>query len=157
MALDVFRSYRSEDKAEAERLCSGLEGNGIPCWMAPRNIPIGTEWPAAIVEAIGACKVFVMVLSSNLKNENQISREAELADKQGCQIITFRIEDVPPPGLAYFLGNIQWQNQIDNGYYCDYTLMPEGGRHLANKIWLIRNREGKWSVSRSELKRIAKS
>jgi len=292
MAHDVFLSYRSEDKAEAERLCSGLESSGIACWIAPRNIPIGTEWPAAIVEAIGACKVFVMVLSSNSKNAKQISREAELADKQGCQIITFRIEDVqPPPGLTYFLGNIQWldafggqfdgavarlvqlvkkapegpevkstravplqskpktllgaaaiaavcligaglwfgihhspskapseasgmseaksvadrflnereagnlegawaefantaQNQTDkgkwlksqqelqsghitnkfngctpagNGYYCDYTLVLGGGESLANKIWLIRNSEGGWSISRSELKRMAKS
>jgi len=109
MAHDVFLSYRSEDKAEAERLCSGLEGNGIPCWIAPRDIPIGTEWPAAIVAAIGACKIFVMVLSSHSKNAKQISREAELADKQGCQIITSRIEDVqPPPELTFFLGNIQW-------------------------------------------------
>jgi TIR domain len=109
MAHDVFLSYRSEDKPAADRLCAGLESNNIICWIAPRNIPVGTEWPAAIVEAIGACKVFVMVLSSHSINAKQISREAELADKNGCQIITFRIEDVePPPGLNYFLGNIQW-------------------------------------------------
>lgn len=106
---DVFISYRSEDRDAAERLCAGLEGQGIRCWIAPRNIPIGTEWPTAIVGAIGACRVFVMVLSANSQNAKQISREAELADKNGCQIITFRIEDVQPPaGLTYFLGNIQW-------------------------------------------------
>jgi hypothetical protein len=109
MAHDVFISYRNEDKASADRLCNGLESQGIACWIAPRNIPGGTEWPAAIVEAIGACKVFVMVLSSHSINAKQISREAELADKNGCQIITFRLEDVQPPaGLSYFLGNIQW-------------------------------------------------
>jgi hypothetical protein len=109
MPHDVFVSYRSEDKAAAERLCAGLEKQDIPCWIAPRNIPVSTEWPAAIVEAINGCKVFVIVLSSNSKNAKQISREAELADKNGCQIITFRLEDVdPPPGLVYFLGNIQW-------------------------------------------------
>lgn len=109
MAHDVFLSYRNEDKAAADRLCAGLESQGIACWIAPRNIPVGTEWPTAIVEAIGACKVFVMVLSAHSINAKQISREAELADKHGCQIITFRLEDVePPPGLSYFLGNIQW-------------------------------------------------
>jgi hypothetical protein len=109
MAREVFLSYRSEDKAAADRLCEGLESRGIECWIAPRNIPPGTEWPAAIVEAIGACRVFVMLLSAHSLNAKQISREAELADKQGCQIITFRLENVePPPGLSYFLGNIQW-------------------------------------------------
>lgn len=109
MAQDVFLSYRSEDKESADRLCSELEKLGINCWIAPRNIPIGAEWPAAIVEAIGGCQVFVMILSSHSVNAKQISREAEVADKTGCQIITFRLEDVqPPPGLSYFLGNIQW-------------------------------------------------
>jgi len=109
MAREVFLSYRSEDKAAADRVCAGLESLGIECWIAPRNIPPGTEWPAAIVEAIGACRVFVMLLSAHSLNAKQISREAELADKQGCQIITFRLENVePPPGLSYFLGNIQW-------------------------------------------------
>lgn len=109
MAGHVFVSYRSEDKAAAERVCQGLESRDIPCWMAPRNIPAGKEWATAIVEAIQAGSAFVIVLSSNSKNAKQISREAELADRQGIPIITFRIEDVEPPaGLMYFLGNIQW-------------------------------------------------
>ncbi len=109
MAGHVFVSYRSEDKPAAERICAGLEREHIQCWIAPRDIPAGREWATAIVEAIQACCAFVMVLSSNSKNAKQISREAELADRQGIPIITFRIEDVqPPPGLMYFLGNVQW-------------------------------------------------
>jgi hypothetical protein len=117
MPHDIFLSYRSEDKAEVDRLCAALEGRGIQCWVAPRNIPAATEWPVAIVEAINACKLFLVVLSSNSKNAKQISREAELADKNGAQIITFRIENVePPPGLSYFLGNIQWLDAFDGQF-----------------------------------------
>jgi hypothetical protein len=117
MAHDIFLSYRSEDKAEVDRLCAALESRGVQCWVAPRNIPAATEWPVAIVEAINACKLFLVVLSSNSKNAKQISREAELADKNGAQIITFRIENVePPPGLTYFLGNIQWLDAF-NGQF----------------------------------------
>ncbi len=109
MAGHIFVSYRSEDKDAAERICSGLERAGVPCWIAPRDIPAGSEWATAIVEAIQSCRAFVMVLSSNSKNAKQISREAELADRQGVPIITFRVEDVQPPtGLMYFLGNVQW-------------------------------------------------
>ncbi len=77
--------------------------------MAPRDIPVGREWAASIVQALKASRSFVLVLSSNSKNAKQISREAELADNIGLPIITVRIEDVePPPELQYFLGNIQW-------------------------------------------------
>ncbi len=106
---DVFISYRNEDKDAANRICNALEREGISCWVAPRDIAIGKEWATAIVEGLQQCKTFVLVLSANSKNARQISREAELADKQGLPTITFRIEDVePPPGLVYFLGNLQW-------------------------------------------------
>jgi hypothetical protein len=106
---DVFISYRSEDKESADRLCAALERENISCWIAPRDIPAGNEWATAIVEGLQRSNSFVLLLSSHSQNARQISREAELADHQGLPIITFRIEDVqPPPGLLYFLGNVQW-------------------------------------------------
>lgn len=109
MSSQVFISYRSEDKTAADRVCSALEREDIQCWIAPRDIPIGREWATAIVTALQGCSHFVLILSSNSKTAKQISREAELADKQGLPIITFRVEDVePPPSLVYFLGNLQW-------------------------------------------------
>ena len=54
MAHDVFISYSSKDKAVADAVCAGLEGRGIACWMAPRDIVPGVDWGAAIIDAIGA-------------------------------------------------------------------------------------------------------
>ncbi len=109
MAREVFISYRKEDKSSADRICEALERDNIKCWIAPRDVPVGREWAASIVQALKACGSFVLVLSSNSKNAKQIAREAELADNAGLPIITVRIEDVePPPELQYFLGNVQW-------------------------------------------------
>jgi TIR domain len=117
MGPAVFVSYKSEDLAAAQRVCAGLESQNIRCWMAPRDIPAGAEWPSAIVGAINACKTFVVVLSANSKNAKQIAREAELADKQGAHIVTLRIENVePPPELTYFLGNLQWLDAFDGQF-----------------------------------------
>lgn len=117
MPRDVFISYRSEDKVWADRLCEGLEKQNITCWLAPRDIPGGSEWAEAIVNALQQCKSFVLILSSNSSNARQISREAELADHQGLPIITFRVEDVqPPPSLLYFLGNLQWLDAFDDKF-----------------------------------------
>jgi TIR domain len=109
MPRDVFISYKTEDKEVAERLCAALERENIACWIAPRDIPPGKAWAAAIVEGIQTSKSFVLLLSSHSSAAKQISREAELADTQNIPIVTFRIEDVQPPNdLLYFLGNLQW-------------------------------------------------
>ncbi len=126
MARDVFISYRSEDREAAQRICARLEHENISCWMAPRDIPIGKEWAAAIVEGIQRCRAFLVILSSNSKVAKQISREAELADNQGIPIFTFRIEDVqPPPGLLYFLGNIQWLDAFGGQFDSALTRLVE--------------------------------
>jgi hypothetical protein len=117
MARRVFISYRSEDKSSADRVCAALERDNIPCWVAPRDIGIGQEWATAIVSGLDSCSHFVLILSSNSQNAKQISREAELADSRGLPIITLRIEDVkPPPGLVYFLGNLQWLDAFGNNF-----------------------------------------
>src|SRR5713101_8280389 len=48
MAHDVFISYSSKDKPVADAVCAGLEGRGIRCWAAPRDILPGSDWGAAI-------------------------------------------------------------------------------------------------------------
>src|SRR6478736_3852293 len=43
--------------------------------------------------------------------------ESELADNRKLPIFTLRIEDVqPPPGLLYFLGDVQWLDAFDGRF-----------------------------------------
>lgn len=117
MAAEVFISYRNEDQEAANRLCEALESKGLSCWMAPRNIPAGREWPEAIVEGATNCRALVVVLSSHSAASRQVGRELETADHAGARIFTFRIENVqPPPSLAYFLSNVQWVDAFDGRF-----------------------------------------
>jgi len=55
MAHDGFQSYAAADRAPAFAVVAGLEGQGIRCWVAPRDIiPTGSEYGQEIVEAIKA-------------------------------------------------------------------------------------------------------
>ena len=133
MARDVFISYQSSDKECADRVCEALESQNISCWIAPRDIPIGAEWAAAIVEGLQRCHSFVVILSSNSTSARQISREAELADDHKLPIFTLRIEDVePPPGLLYFLGNVQWVDAFDGQFEEALGRLTEVVRRTAN-------------------------
>ena len=114
----VFISYRHEDQEPAGRICQALEARDISCWIAFRDIPIGSDWPSEIMDALQNSQFFVVVLSSHSVNEEQISREVRIAsDQLKLPVFPIRIENVQPPKkLSYFLGEIQWLDAFDGKF-----------------------------------------
>ena len=113
MAHDVFISHSSKDKTVADAVCATFEANGIRCWVAPRDVPPGSNWGAAIVEAIQASRLMVLVFSDHANTSGQIAREVELAAREGVTIVPIRMEDVAPArSLQFFLSNIHWLDAI---------------------------------------------
>lgn len=109
MAFDVFISYSSKDKACADAVCAALEAAGVRCWIAPRDICAGTEYAEGIIEGIDACRVMVLVFSSNADVSPQIHREVERAIDSRLSIFPFRIEDtMPTKAMEYYLSSIHW-------------------------------------------------
>jgi TIR domain len=109
MAHDVFVSYSSKDKPVADATCAVLEGRGIRCWMAPRDIVPGADWGESIIDAIQGSRAFVLVFSKNANESVQIKREVERAVNKGMPVIPFRIENVMPvKSLEYFLSTPHW-------------------------------------------------
>src|SRR5579871_703832 len=110
---DVFISHSSHDKAVADAMVAALEGRGIRCWIAPRDILPGREWADAILAGIHACRVMVLVLSAQANQSSQVPREVERAVHRHMAIVPFRIENVEPSGsLEYFLSTPHWLDAI---------------------------------------------
>lgn len=129
MAHDVFISYSSKDKSVADATCALLEARAIRCWMAPRDILPGSEWGAAIVGAIGACRVMVLIYTSSSNASPQVRREVERAVARGLHVIPFRVEDVPmSPALEYFISSPHWLD----------ALSPPLERHLDHLARIIK-------------------
>ena len=59
----AFISYATADKAKAEEICAYLEGRGLRCWIAPRDVRAGREYANEIINAIERAPVLVLVLS----------------------------------------------------------------------------------------------
>ena len=113
MEFDVFISYSARDKTAADAACAVLEGAGIRCWIAPRDIRAGSEYGAAIVDAIDRCHVMVLIFSSSANQSHQIHREIERAVSKGVPIVPVRIEEVvPTESMEYFLGAIHWLDAL---------------------------------------------
>jgi TIR domain-containing protein len=110
----VFISYFSQDFGAAEQICRVLEGNDIPCWIAPRNVLPGASYAASIVEAIEQAKVVVFVWSRRTEVSGHVKIELERATSAQVAIIPFRIDDVQPTrDIAYFVGSRQWLNAFE--------------------------------------------
>ena len=113
MAHDIFISHSSKDKTIADAVCATFEANGIRCWVAPRDVPPGAAWGAAIVDAIQKSRVMVLIFSENANTSGQIAREVERAADYGVTIVPIRVEDVAPAqSLQYFLSNIHWLDAL---------------------------------------------
>ncbi|MCR4992528.1 MAG: toll/interleukin-1 receptor domain-containing protein [Lachnospiraceae bacterium] len=61
---DVFISHSSKDKEIADKVVKFFEDKGLSCWIAPRDIVPGTEWPA---ETAFPKKLMLMAASESMK------------------------------------------------------------------------------------------
>jgi hypothetical protein len=122
LAYDAFVSHSSKDKPIADAVCANLEAAGVRCWIAPRDIAAGEDWPRAIANAISQSHIMVLIFSTNANSSDQISRELSVAADYNLVIIPFKIDNVKPePGKQYYLSRTHWldamnpptQNQIN--------------------------------------------
>jgi hypothetical protein len=90
--FDVFISYSKHDKNVADALCATLESRKIRCWIAPRDVRAGMDWPSAIIQALNSSRIFVLVFSSSSNKSHQTTREIERAVSKGMPSIPLRIE-----------------------------------------------------------------
>lgn len=90
---EVFISYSTIDSENAETVRNVLEKNGLSCWMAPRDIPGGSNYTKEIPIAIRNCKVFVLILSKNAQGSHWVLKELDSAVNCGKVILPFMLED----------------------------------------------------------------
>ncbi len=106
---DVFISHSSEDAKIAQQVVSVLEGGGLSCWIAPRDVPPGSNWGDAIIRGLEACRVMVLLFSNSSNQSQYVFLEIERAVKKELIIIPFRIDDAHVSrSLELFLMAKQW-------------------------------------------------
>lgn len=89
----VFISYSTKDQAQADTVRSILESNGISCWMAPRDIPGGSNYTKEIPIAIRDCQVFVLILSQHSQNSHWVLKELDAAVNHSKVILPFMLDN----------------------------------------------------------------
>jgi hypothetical protein len=111
MAHEVFISYSQPDRDCAFEMVARLEGAGIDCWIAPRDIAPSADWAAEIMDAISSARVMILIFSAHSNHSPQVRREVERAVHKELSILPFRIEDVlPSKSLEFFLSTQHWMD-----------------------------------------------
>ena len=106
---DLFISHSSADAGTANDLVVDFERHGISCWIAPRDVPLGSGYHSEIVNAIAQCRAMLLLFSVPANESDHVLREVELAAQGRKPIYPLRLDGVEPAGgLKYMLANMQW-------------------------------------------------
>jgi formylglycine-generating enzyme required for sulfatase activity len=109
VAGHVFISHASEDAAVATQIRTGLEQAGLRCWIAPRDIEVGTSFPAAITAAATSCGALLLLLTEASNGSPHVLSEVRLAFNARKPILAVLVGRVTPsPDLEYFISTTHW-------------------------------------------------
>ncbi len=135
MAHDVFISHSNDDKPAADRIVHALEGAGLSCWVAPRDVQPGADWQESIMDAIAAAKAMVLLFTAHTNESEHVRKEVAAAFDGGLPVIPFRTEPVTPEGaLKYRLIDVHWLDAFP----------PPMERHLQQLVVVLqRLKDGK--------------
>jgi hypothetical protein len=105
---DVFISYSREDQQQVLSLVEYLRDQGLAVWMDESDIHGATMWTREIVEAIRACDLFVLAVSSHSTGSKNVVKELALASEREKIILPIYLEpcDIPET-MEYQLAGIQ--------------------------------------------------
>lgn len=134
MQRHLFISHSKEDAEIAQNICGLLEKKGVRCWIAPRDVLLGTGYAPAIIHAIKNTMGVLLVYSKNANNSGFVAKEIERAISNEKTIFTFRLEDVPPSDdLELFICSSQWIDALDNQLESKLDEVVNAVQHLISK------------------------
>ncbi len=124
---DVFISYKAEEYSYAKWIKEIFEKNGISCWLAPDDIPGGSNYARTIPTAIDNCQFFVLLLSSKAQESVFVSKEVNKAINSKKRIMPFMIEECQLiREFEFYLSDVQ--------HYRAYLNVAEATRQLLTEI-----------------------
>ncbi len=105
---DIFISYSSRDREQADLLTELLASAGLSVWIDQSGIEAASSWSEEIVNALDGCKAFIVMLSPNSIESKNVVREVALAFEKNKKILPLDLEPVSlPASMQYHLAGLQ--------------------------------------------------
>ena len=98
-AAEVFISFASQQKADAEALCGHLQRAAFRCFLAPESIHYADKWNEKIWHALRVCKCFLPVITPEWNSSRWCCYEFGAAVALNKIILPIVVSgtDTPPP------------------------------------------------------------
>ncbi len=90
----AFISYSSRNQAVADAVRNLLNRHGVETWMAPGDIPVGSEYAGVINRAVRESDCFILLLSNDSQNSKWVAKEVERAIHFNRPILPLQLEDL---------------------------------------------------------------
>lgn len=114
MKHDVFISYSTRNQDVANAICHVLEEADIRCWMAPRDIPVGSKYASVIKDAIVSSKVFVLIFSEFAAVSPWVESELNMAFSNRKTIIPYKVDEALVEDYDEFYVRLNNRHWIDS-------------------------------------------
>lgn len=146
---DVFISYPSASIEQALSIRNSLSNRGVLVWLDKEQVRPGEFVAEALERGITGCKVFVLLLTQNIRNsawvQEEYNRALSLVTKGTLHIVPIVLEGVPIPGFLEARSRINistirdrdWERNLDKLVWPGITgkwiravwLLPTVGHH----------------------------
>lgn len=104
----AFISYSSQQQKDADSLRLLLHANHIQTWMAPYDLPTGTDYADVVNNAIQNASCFVLLLTEDAQKSIYVDKEIERALHYGKTIAPIQLDSaVLNDSFSFYLCNQQ--------------------------------------------------
>lgn len=90
----AFISYSSKNQTSADAMRALFKKHNIDTWMAPYDIPAGSEYAEVLYDALTGCSCLVLMLTDVSQNSQWVKKEVNIAITNGKTVIPVKLEDV---------------------------------------------------------------
>jgi formylglycine-generating enzyme required for sulfatase activity len=90
--VSTFISYSRADSGFAVRLAKNLRSAGFDVWLDQLDIPTGARWDDEVEAALESCKIFMIILSPESLESQNVKDEIGYAIDSGKEILPVKIK-----------------------------------------------------------------
>ena len=103
----AFISYSTKNQSAADAMRALFNKHEIDTWMAPYDIPAGSEYAEVLYDALSKCSCLVLMLTDVSQNSQWVRKEVNIAITSGKTIIPVKLEDIELNSMLKFYLNDQ--------------------------------------------------
>ena len=104
----VFVCHACDDDIIADKIYNFLQANGIRCWIDHKDGRVGEPWEDYLVPLIKNTDLFILLLSKNSIESEDVKRELSIAFKKKIKILPIILDSIVlKDRFEYYLTGIQ--------------------------------------------------